>query len=36
MAPLYSLLDRFHSGNASDYAGYFLVTVALIGILVLF
>lgn len=35
MAPLYDILNRFHSGNASDYAGYFVVTVALIGLLVL-
>ena len=36
MEPLYALLHRFHSGNASDYAGYFIVTVALIGLLTLF
>ena len=36
MEPLYALLNRFHSGNASDYAGYFIVTAALIGLLVLF
>ena len=36
MEPLYELLNRFHSGNASDYAGYFVVTAALIGLLVLF
>jgi hypothetical protein len=36
MGPLYGLLNQFHSGNASDYAGYFVVTVALIGLLVLF
>jgi hypothetical protein len=36
MEPLYTLLNRFHSGNASDYAGYFVVTAALIGIAVLF
>ena len=35
MEPLYRILDTFHSGNASDYAGYFVVTVALIGLLVL-
>ena len=35
MEPLYNLLNRFHNGNASDYAGYFIVTVASIGILVL-
>ncbi|MDR1379261.1 MAG: hydrogenase [Synergistaceae bacterium] len=35
MEPLYRLLDRFHSGNASDYAGYFVVTTALIGLLIL-
>jgi hypothetical protein len=36
MEPLYAVLNQFHSGNASDYAGYFIVTVALIGLLVLF
>ena len=36
MEPLYSLLNRFHSGNASDYAGYFVVTTAVIGLLLLF
>jgi hypothetical protein len=32
MEPVYVLLNRFHSGNASDYAGYFVVSVTLIGI----
>ena len=36
MEPLYAVLDRFHSGNASDYAGYFVVTAAIIGLLMLF
>jgi len=36
MEPLYALLDRFHNGNASDYAGYFVVTTAIIGLLLLF
>ena len=36
MAPLYAVLDRFHSGSASDYAGYFVVTTAIIGLLLLF
>jgi hypothetical protein len=35
MEPLYDLLNRFHSGNASDYAGYFIVTAALAGLLIL-
>ena len=35
MAPFYEWLNRFHSGNASDYAGYFITTVALVGLLVL-
>ena len=35
MEPLYRILNAFHSGNASDYAGYFIVSVALIGLLVL-
>ncbi|GHV45174.1 hypothetical protein FACS1894204_03620 [Synergistales bacterium] len=35
MEPLYKLLDKFHSGSGSDYAGYFVVTVALVGLLVL-
>ena len=36
MKPLYDVLDRFHSGNASDYAGYFVVMAAVIGLLLLF
>jgi hypothetical protein len=35
MGPLYERLNQFHSGNASDYAGYFIVTAALIGLVVL-
>ena len=35
MEPLYAILNRFHSGNASDYAGYFIVTTALLGLLIL-
>lgn len=35
MEPLYRILNAFHSGNASDYAGYFVVTVALVGLIVL-
>ena len=35
MEPLYRVLNALHSGNASDYAGYFVVTTALIGLLVL-
>lgn len=35
MEPLYRVLNAFHNGNASDYAGYFVVAVALIGLLVL-
>ncbi|MDR1740837.1 MAG: hydrogenase [Synergistaceae bacterium] len=34
-APVYAFLDRLHNGSASDYAGYFVVTAALIGALVL-
>lgn len=36
MEPLYRVLNAFHSGHASDYAGYFIVTTALIGLAVLF
>ena len=36
MEPLYALLNRLHSGNASDYAGYFVVMTAIIGLLLLF
>jgi len=36
MEPVYAALDRFHSGNASDVAGYFVVTAAVIGLLLLF
>jgi hypothetical protein len=36
MEPLYRFLNAFHSGNASDYAGYFVVTTALVGLLLLF
>lgn len=36
MEPLYNLLSRFHSGNAADYAGYFVVTAAIIGLLLMF
>ncbi|MDR1874691.1 MAG: hydrogenase [Synergistaceae bacterium] len=35
MEPLYRILLAFHSGNASDYAGYFVVTAALVGLLIL-
>ena len=35
MKPLYDVLDLFHSGSAADYAGYFVVTAAVIGILLL-
>ncbi|MCL2009826.1 MAG: hydrogenase [Synergistaceae bacterium] len=36
LEPVYNVLKRFHNGSASDYAGYFVVTTALIGILLLF
>ena len=36
MEPLYALLAKFHSGSASDYAGYFVVMTAIIGLLLLF
>ena len=36
MEPIYALLDRFHSGSASDYAGYFVFMTAMIGLLLLF
>ena len=36
MEPLYAVLNLFHSGNASDYAGYFVVTTAVVGLLLLF
>ena len=36
MKPLYDVLDKFHSGNAADYAGYFVVMTAIIGILLMF
>ena len=36
MEPFYVFMNRFHSGRASDYAGYFVVMTAIIGILLLF
>ena len=36
MEPLYSLLDKIHSGSASDAVGYFMATTAIIGLLLLF
>jgi hypothetical protein len=36
MEPFYAFLNRLHSGNASDYAGYFVVMTAIIGLLLLF
>ena len=36
MEPLYDILIRFHSGNAADYAGYFVVMAAVIGLLLMF
>jgi hypothetical protein len=36
MEPVYAVLNALHSGNASDYAGYFVVTAAIIGLLLLF
>lgn len=34
-APLYAWLDRFHNGDVSDYAGYFILTLAVIALLML-
>ena len=36
MKPFYDVMDWFHSGNATDYAGYFVIMTAIIGILLLF
>ena len=36
MEPIYDALKRFHSGNGADYAGYFVVMTAVIGLLMLF
>jgi hypothetical protein len=35
MEPFYNVLIRLHSGKGSDYAGYFVVTTAIIGLLLL-
>ena len=34
-APLYAWLDKVHSGNGADYMGYFLLSFALISLLML-
>ena len=35
-APLYAWLDKMHSGNGTDYMGYFLITLAVISLLMVF
>jgi len=35
LAPLYATLEKIHSGNGSDYLGYFFLTFAIITLLMI-
>lgn len=35
-APLYKWLEKVHNGDASDYFGYFILSLAVISLLILF